>query len=323
MKRAGRRGGRGVLLVSHGTVADLDDLGAFVTNVRRGQPPSDELVAELRRRYEAIGSSPLNRINGALAAKLEAYLGLPVAWANRLWTPYVRDVLAALSTREARDGRRITKVALVPLAQHSAQVYADDARQAASGTGIDLACAANWGRSPALCDAFAARIVRALDAVAGKAERARTTVVMTAHSLPRAVVARGDPYADEVQWAAKDIARRVRAQVGDPLRCAVAFQSQGLGARGPDGKPIEWLGPDVRTVLDEARALGGRRVVFAPVGFLADHVEILYDLDIEARAMAEDRGLEYARAVSLNTDDDFVEVLAEVAAPLLDARDDA
>jgi ferrochelatase len=300
---------RAVLLVSHGTVDDLNDLAAFVTTIRRGRPPTAGLVAELRRRYEAIGGvSPLNRINGALAFKLEKRLGVPVAWANRLWTPYVRDALAALASEN------IAMVAVVPLAQHSAHVYADDARQAASGTGIELACASNWGRSSGLCDAFAVRIARTVMAAP---DLAGTSVVMTAHSLPKAVVVRGDRYADEVHWAAQAIAERVQGLVGHAVRHVVAFQSQGLGATGPDGRPIEWLEPDVRAALDQAVALGDRRVVFAPVGFLADHVEVLYDLDIEGRAMAEGRGLAYGRAPSLNADDDFVDVLDDVARPLL------
>jgi ferrochelatase len=297
-----------VLIVSHGTVDDLVDLAAFVTNVRRGRPPGPELVAELRRRYEAIGGqSPLNATNALVARKLGQRLGVPVDWANRLWKPLVRDVLVRL----AGDG--VDRVALVPLAQHSAHVYAEDARRAAEGTGISLACAANWGRSPELCAAFAGRISRAL---AADGDISRTCVVMTAHSLPRVVVERGDPYEDEVRAAADAIATILRRTAGDDLTYTVAFQSQAIDG-GPDGKPIEWLGPDLRTVLDRAKTRGDRRVVLAPIGFLADHVEVLYDLDIEARAMARERGLQYTRAASLNADDDFIEVLAGVASPLL------
>ena len=297
-----------VLLVSHGTVDDLDDLTGFVTNVRRGRPPAAALVEELRRRYEAIGGkSPLNETNALLANKLERVLGVPVAWANRLWKPYVRDALSEL----ARGG--VTRVALVPLAQHSAHVYADDARRAAEGTGIELVCAQNWGRSPRLCAAFAERIARCLG---DESDLSRASVVMTAHSLPKVIVARGDPYEDEVRAAADVVATSLRARFGEGLRYFVAFQSQALDA-GPDGKTVEWLGPDLRTVLDEAKDRRERLVVFAPIGFLADHVEVLYDLDIEARALARDRGIEYLRSGSLNADDDLVDVLASVARPLL------
>jgi ferrochelatase len=285
-----------VLLVAHGTVDDLDDLAAFVTNVRRGHAPGADVVAELRRRYEAIGGrSPLNAVSARLAAKLESRLGARVAWANRLWKPYVRDVLGTL------EGEGVRRVAVVPLAQHSAHVYADDARRAADGTGLELACAPSWGASAALHVAFARRIREVLG------DPVRTTVVMTAHSLPKAVIARGDPYEREVRASAAAVA----ALLGSGVRSVVAFQSQGLGASD------EWLGPDLRTVIDEAAARGDARVVFAPIGFLADHVEILYDLDVEAATMARERGLEAARVRSLNDDDDLVELLVEVARPLL------
>jgi ferrochelatase len=132
-------------------------------------------------------------------------------------------------------------------------------------------------------------------------------VLFTAHSLPRVVVERGDPYEREVRATAAALAERL----GPGVRTAVAFQSQGFGVPG------EWLGPDLGTALDEIAARGDARVVFAPVGFLADHVEILYDLDIEAAAMARERGLASVRTPSLNDDDDLIDVLADVARPLL------
>jgi ferrochelatase len=294
-----------VLLASHGSIDDLDDLGAFVTNVRRGHAPSGELVAELRRRYAAVGGSPLNSINAAVASKLEKRLGLPVAWASRLWKPYVRDALFAF--RE----RGVDRVALVPLAQHSAAVYAASARPLAEEAGIELACASNWGQSPRLCRAFVDRVVEALDALAGSDA---TTVVMTAHSLPRSIIDGGDPYEREMRASAASIAAAVGStERAGKVRFEVAFQSQGLAGPGASA----WLGPDIPTTLDRVQARGDRRVVFAPIGFLADHVEVLYDLDVEARAMAVDRGLYYARTRSLNSDDDFIEALADVARPLL------
>jgi ferrochelatase len=296
--------GDAVVVVSHGTVDDLDDLAPFVTNVRRGRPAPPELVAELRRRYEAIGGSPLNRINAELAAKLSARLGVPVVAANRLWNPLVRDVIGKL----AREGMR--RVGVVPLAQHSVHVYAEDAKRAAEGTGVELACAPPWGSRPDLTAAFASRIVATLE----DARATRTTVVMTAHSLPRSVVDAGDPYERDVRASAEAIASAVRARLaGTEVSFLVAFQSQGMAGAAP----IEWLGPDLRAALDTAKASGASRVVLAPIGFLADHVEVLYDLDVEARAMAVERALSYARSPSLNADDDLVEVLAALARPLL------
>jgi ferrochelatase len=244
-----------VLLVSHGTVDDLDDLGAFVKNVRHGHAPPPELVSELRRHYEAIGGkSPLNAINAQIARALEHRLRVRVEWANRLWKPYVRDVLAAL----ARDG--ITRVALVPLAQHSAHVYADDARRAAHGTGIEVAASSCWGQNAKLCAAFAWRIGETLAPVQG---REGVTLVMTAHSLPRSVIDAGDPYEREVRASAEAIMVMVRAKSGRDVHVTVAFQSQTPNGPGM-GPPIQWLGPDLRAALDGAKKRGDRHAVFAP-----------------------------------------------------------
>jgi ferrochelatase len=292
-----------VVVVSHGTVDNLDDLAPFVTHVRRGRPPPPELVAELRRRYEAIGGSPLNRINARLAEKLALRLEMPVHNASRLWHPFVRDVFTDL----ARDG--LGRVVILPLAQHSVHVYAEDARRAAEGTGLEVACAPSWGSRPDLCNAFAMRIAGTL----GPPPLAdRTLLVLTAHSLPRSVIDGGDPYERDVRASAEAITAAVHARAGRDVPWMVAFQSQGMAGPG-----VPWLGPDLRGALDAANERQAERVLFAPVGFLADHVEVLYDLDIEARAQAAERGLAYARVPSLNDDDDFVEVLASLARPLL------
>ena len=295
-----------VVLVSHGTVENLDDLGGFVSNVRRGRPAPPELIAELRHRYEAIGGSPLNRINTELARRLAASLGVPVVAANRLWHPYVREVIAPL----ASDG--VGRVVLLPLAQHSVHVYAEDGQRAVEGTGVELACVPGWGDRADLCEAFARRIATTLAASPGSTMP--TTLVLTAHSLPVSVVAAGDPYERDFRASAAAVENAVRGRLTGAVNVLVAFQSQGM-AGGP--VPVEWLGPDLRTTLDAAKAHGSARVVIAPIGFLADHVEVLYDLDIEARAMATERGMVYARVPSLNADDDFVDVLAQVVRPLL------
>ena len=278
-----------VLLVSHGTVDDLDDLPAFLKNVRRGHEAPAELVSELRKRYEAIGGSPLDAINVRVAAKLAQVLGVPVRRASRLWKPYVKDVVAELA--------EVERFAIIPLAQHSAHVYGEAAKRDI-GDRAAVTCAVNWGQRADLLDAFAARA----KALAGK----DAALVLTAHSLPMRVIAAGDAYEKETRAAAKGVIDRVGAEFGETR---VAFQSQGFG----DG---EWLGPGIPETLD---ALQGKvkRVVFAPIGFLADHVEILYDLDVEAKGLAEARGLSYARTPSLDDSDDFVAILADIAKGLL------
>jgi ferrochelatase len=293
-----------VMLVSHGTVDDLDDLAAFVTNVRRGRPPSAEMVAELRRRYEAIGGrSPLNATTAEIARKLQAVLGVRVAWANRLWRPAVRDVLAELAAAGAR------RVAVVPLAPFSAHVYEEDARRAAGGLDVELACAKAWGHAAGLIEAFAARIAAV---VAPGSAAGLPMLLLTAHSLPQSVIEAGDPYERQVRAAAEAVVADVRTRTSLALPWMLAFQSQGLAAPG-----VTWLGPDLGTALEQAKGKGVRSVVASAIGFLGDHVETLYDLDVEGAALARERGLSFARASSLNADDDLVEVLAGLARPLL------
>jgi len=292
---------QGVLLVSHGTVERVEDLPAFVRNVRQGRPPSAEMIEELRRRYQAIGGSPLNTINANLCGWLRSAFNVPVVFGSRFWEPTIRDRVQQLVEWD------VERLAVVPLAQHSAHVYEEDVRKAVSGMKApELVFAPGWGQSPTLSTAFAARIRKALE---GHDPR-RTTVLMTAHSLPRMVIDRGDPYEREVRASAAAIG----ALLGE-IRWQVVFQSQGIS-----DIPGGWLGLDLPTALEEVRARGDAGVVVAPIGFLADHVEILYDLDIEAAGIAKDKGLRFTRAASLNTDEDFIEVLTEVIRPMLEAH---
>ena len=272
-----------VLLVHHGTVDRTEDLPAFLKNVRRGREAPPELVAEMKHRYEAIGGSPLQSIASRIAAKLEAALGVPVRAAGRLWHPYPHEVC------EGFEGR----VVLIPLAQHSAQVYERAARSELVNR--EVIAAGDWGQMPALLDAFASR-ARAV-ALPGAA------LVLTAHSLPKGV---DDAYERAARTSAVAIADRVRDVFPE---FHVAFQSQGAGAG-----PSTWLGPTLVECFDGLR---GRRVVLAPVGFLVDHVEILYDVDIEAKALAAQRGIELVRTASLNDSDDFVAILRGIAEELL------
>lgn len=283
-----------VLLASHGTVDDLADLPAFLKNVRRGREAPPELVLELRHRYEAIGGrSPLEAINRRVAEKLERVLGVPVRHASRLWKPYAKDVVASLGAGA------IDRVVVVALAQHSAHVYGDAVKRELGDT-LSVVCADNWGNRPALLDAFARR-ARAMAS-------ADAALVLTAHSLPKSVIAAGDAYERDVRASAAGVVERVGDAYAETL---VAFQSQ-----GPGSDASQWLGPTLADAFD-AVARRVKRVVVAPIGFLADHVEVLYDLDIEAKAIAEARGLAFARTPSLDDADDFIDVLATIARELL------
>jgi ferrochelatase len=279
----------GVLLVAHGTVENLDDLGAFVARIRHGRPAPPGLVEELRRRYEAIGgSSPLLQTTREQASALAKRLEAPVLVAMRLWEPGVEQALAGAA---ALGLTRVVVIALAPFSQH---VYWDAALKVATAakSSVQLVPSAPYAEEPEFVTAH-------VDSIARQAPPS-AAVVLSAHSLPRIAVERGDPYARLVEASAQAISERL----GRPVR--LCYQSQGA-----DGG--EWLGPSVRETLTALAAEGQHEVVWAPFGFLADHVETLYDLDIEASAIAKELSVSLVRVPALNLHPGLVGALAAVA----------
>ncbi|MGZ3422045.1 MAG: ferrochelatase [Polyangiales bacterium] len=275
-----------VLLIGHGSVQDPSEIPEFVRSIRHGRPTPQSIVDEVTHRWQAIGGSPLQRIVEDLASKLEAKLGIPVAYGSRLWKPWAKDAAASLRARGA------TRILSLPLAPFSVHVY-----NAMAKDFCDV-FAAPWGEEPALVDAFASAIREVMIPDAH--------VLFTAHSLPIRVVRAGDPYEGQVRAAAQRVASVLQLK-----SWSVAFQSQGM-----DGG--EWLGPDLPTAFAEiarpsSGGAGAHAVVVCAIGFLADHTEVLYDLDVEARAIAERAGLKWARARSLNVHPLLIEALAEIA----------
>jgi ferrochelatase len=279
----------GVLLVAHGTVDNLDDLGDFVARIRHGRPAPPGLVEELRRRYEAIGgSSPLLQTTREQAQALSKRLEAPVLVAMRLWEPGVDKALLGAASLGLR---RLVVIALAPFSQH---VYWDAALKVAQSTGgdIELVPSAPYAEEP---DFVAAHV----DLIRRHAPPS-AAVVVSAHSLPRIAIERGDPYARLVEASAKAI----ESALGRKL--TLCYQSQGA-----DGGA--WLGPDVRETLTALAAAGHREVAWAPFGFLADHVETLYDLDVEASAIARELSLSLVRIPALNLHPGLTSALGSVA----------
>jgi ferrochelatase len=301
-----------VVLIAHGTVESLDDLPEFLTNIRRGHAAPPELVAEVRRRYEAIGGkSPLLDITREVAGKLEQKLDLPTRVAMRLFHPYPEEVVAKL----AADG--IRRIVTVPLAQHSAAVYGSAMRAAAREVdpSLEVLCAENWGRLPELTALFADVVVEAFRRVP-EPETEHAALVLTAHSLPVGIIWAGDPYEKDFRASAEAVVAEARARGAAFSEHVVAFQSQGIGTA------IEWLGPDLRTTFEDLAKRGRKHVVVAPIGFLADHVEILYDLDIEAKAWERELGIVLYRSTSLNAVEGLIEALAAVVRGVLFPSDE-
>jgi len=278
----------GVLLLAHGTIHDVSELPDFLKSVRRGRPAPEALVAEMRHRYEAIGGSPLLRYTREQAQGLEARLGLPVEVAMRLWSPRVEDVLPQMLARG------VNRVCLLPLAPFSVDVYVEAAKAAAAtpaAGAVEWVSVGAWGTDPGFVASHVASIERWV--------KDDVPLVLTAHSLPTRIIAMGDRYAIEVEACVAAIA----AKLGRPVR--LAYQSQ--GADGGD-----WLGPDLASVLQQLVNEGESSVAIAPVGFLADHVETLYDLDIEVRAQCAHLGLTLTRVPALNTEPLFLDALADL-----------
>jgi ferrochelatase len=291
-----------VLLTCHGTVDRVEDIPAFLTNIRRGRPTPPEIVEEVRRRFEKIGGSPLMRITAEQAAALEARIGVPVRVAGRLWAPLPAEVIGQM----VAEG--VTRLISLPMAPQSVDVYHAGVRAAAAAhAGLDLALAPPWGTEPILIDAFVEAIDEAL-ARFPEDERAKVPVILSAHSLPQRVIDSGDPYERQFREMAAEVALKLVAR-GNPVR--VAFQSQGM-----DGGA--WLGPDLPATFAKLAESGAKSAVIAAIGFVTDHVETLYDLDIEAPGLAAAAGIErLVRAPSLNARPRFIDALEAVVRRLM------
>jgi ferrochelatase len=296
--------------MSHGTPASLDGVAGFYTEIRRGSPPSPEQLADLERRYAAIGGvSPLTertreQVSG-IAGALEALAPgrFVVAGGAKYADPRIEAGIAELA---ATGVDRIVGLVLAP---HSAEVSVGEYRRRAlsavdalaDGPGMhpDIVVVDHWHLAPGLGELLAARVSAALGTLPADVRR-EALVLFTAHSVPARFVEAGDPYAAQVAETAA-----VVAEGANLSRWEVCWQSAGRTAD-------VWLGPDI---LDVLRALPDRGVpaaVVCPAGFVADHLEVLYDLDIEARAVADAAGVAFARTASLNADPRFCEVLARV-----------
>jgi ferrochelatase len=299
----------GVVLMTYGSPTDLDDVGAYITRVRGGREPDANLLAEFRRRYAAIGMSPLIEITRQQSAALEDLLGgdYVVAAGMRYSTPSIADAVRGLIDRGAG---RILGVILSP--QYSPLLMGgyDQAIQTAAA-GVPARTVGAWHLNPAFIDVLASRIRAAL-ARYPDAQRDRVPVLLTAHSLPRRVVDREPDYVDQLNETARAVAA---AATLVPEQWSFVYQSAGH-------TPEEWLKPDMLDVLPQLAAAGHTDVIVAPVQFLADHLETLYDVDLAGREQALSAGIRtFTRIDAPNAAPDFIATLANVVRGELAAWD--
>jgi len=274
-----------VILMAYGSPATAEDVPAYLADIREGRPVSQEAIDELTERYRRIGGrSPLDEITEAQRAALERELGVPVFVGMKHWRPRIAEAVET-----ALAGGADTLVGLV-LAPHYSRLsiagYRERLEQALQGR-AELVFVESWHDHPPFLDVLA-------DRVRGHGGQ----VVFTAHSLPERILRDGDPYRDQLLETSRLVAER--AGLAD---WSFAFQSA-----SPTGEP--WLGPDILEELDRLAANGVRRVLVCPIGFVSDHLEILWDLDVEAQERAAELGLELERIESLNDDPAFVRALA-------------
>lgn len=284
--------------MAHGTPSSVEEMPEYLQLVRGGRPASDALVAEMRHHYEAIGGrSPLTDLTLAQADALRARLGpsTPVAVGMRNWMPFIKDAVAELAARG------VTRIVGIPLAPQfstlSVRKY-HEAAEAALPTGVTFAAVKSYYAHPLLLDAFAERVQEA-------APRPDELVVFTAHSVPTRVIDAGDPYLEEVAATARGVADRVGLR-----RYAQAYQSAGR-------TPEPWAGPSLTEMLDEQSGNGVRKFLLVPIGFVCDHTEILFDLDVQAAREAREFSTSLRRTQSLNTSPTFIALLEDLVRSMI------
>jgi ferrochelatase len=289
----------GVLLMAHGTPASTSEIAPFYTRIRRGRPPSAEQLAELEGRYAAIGGvSPLTVRTAAQVDAVRAVLDAHapgryvVSFGAKHTDPLIEEAAADLG---AGGLEKVIGLVLTPHGStFGSQEYLDRAMAALGST--PFVPVEPWYAQPSFVALLAARVQEARRAVAG-----RTTVIFTAHSLPERIRETGDTYPEQLAESARLVGRA--AGLDDWL---VAWQSAGR-------TPEPWLGPDVRDVVRQLAADDlADAVVICPIGFVADHLEVLYDLDVEVADIAATVGLAYTRTASLNDDPAFIATLADL-----------
>jgi ferrochelatase len=276
-----------VVLMAYGSPSSVEEIRPYLEDIRGGRPVSDAAVEELTERYRRIGGrSPLEEITERQRAALEREVGIPVHAGMKHWRPRIAD-----AAERAIDGGATRVLGLV-LAPHYSTLSIAGYRErleAAIDRRAELEFVESWHDHGPFLDVLADR-VRGTDA----------HVVFTAHSLPERILASGDPYRDQLLETSSLVGERAGLE-----RRSFAFQSASA-----TGEP--WLGPDILEELDDLHSRGVAKVLVAPVGFVSDHLEILWDIDVEARERAAELGLELDRIDSLNDDPAFIRALASL-----------
>jgi len=297
-----------VILMAYGSPNSLDEVADYLSQVRGGRGSSPDDIEHLKKRYQRVGGrTPLLQITNAQSEALEKKLvavGVParVSYGMKHWHPFIEDVV------EKMDPDNPSALIGLALAPHYSKLsiggYEDSVRRglAKKNSSRRFIMVKSWHLQPSLIMALSSRVSNKLRETGDSRE---TALVFTAHSLPIRAVSEHDPYKVQLLLTSKLVAEE--AEVSE---CSFAFQS----ASGPSGT---WLGPSLKEKISELSRDGTKRILVCPVGFVSDHLEILYDLDVEAKEFAESRGIVLDRTPSLNDDPGLIEALASTVRPIL------
>lgn len=297
-----------MLLMAYGTPSSEDEIAPYLAAIRHGRPSRPEIVEELKQRYRKIGGhSPLLEITNAQASALQEELNanraiVRVHVGMKHWHPYIHEVVPQI----LRDNpNRIVALVLAP---HYSQMSIGGYRQAldktlSNSSSVRVDFVESWYDNPLFHQAVAEKVRDALHKFPASA---KVEVVFTAHSLPERILELNDPYPSQFQASSRAVADLVSLD-----EWSFAYQSAGMTGE-------KWLGPDILEKLSSYSA--GENVLVVPIGFVADHLEILYDIDVEAQEFAKGQGLRLIRSESLNTSPTFIQALADVVKRRLEAN---
>jgi ferrochelatase len=287
-----------VLLLAHGSPDSVEEIPEFLRQITGGRPMPPQVIEEVQHRYSLIGRSPLTELTLRQGQLLAERLNLPVYVGMRNWKPYISQAVAAMTSDEVE---RAVVICLAPQnSRTSVGLYRSALEKCEPKFSAEFV--ESWHDHRRLIEAFADKF-RVGWENACRELGAKVPVIFTAHSVPQRTIVEGDPYENQANETAKLVAEKVRLPVND---WSFAFQSQGMSGGA-------WLGPTVEDTIVGLKGKGAAGVFIQPIGFLCDHVEILYDIDIGFRQFAEKQGMRLWRAESLNDSCLLTEALAEIA----------
>jgi protoporphyrin/coproporphyrin ferrochelatase len=289
-----------VLLLAHGSPDSVDQVPEFLLRVTGGRPLPPPVVDEVKHRYGLIGRSPLTELTLKQAELLARELGLPVYVGMRNWKPFIADAVGAMTS----DGiEHAVAICLAPQNSRTSVGLYRSGLTDNQGTPFTIDFVESWHDHPLLIKAFAEKLRAGWDHARREAGTQNVPIIFTAHSVPERTIAEGDPYQNQSKETASLVAREAALNPDDWI---FAFQSQGMSGGA-------WLGPRVEDTILRLKEKGHRSVFLQPIGFLCDHVEVLYDIDIGFKQFAETQGMRLWRADSLNDSPLLAAALADIA----------